>query len=170
MTPAATAAVLAVCVEHLGEEERMLRAALPIVRSVQSVVTRGDPAMVADLVQQHAELTGLVEVLQRRRQALRHELAQRLAIPAAEIRLVRVVQMIPGDVGQDVLLRLTRIRGMADELVTTNHRLSLHLRIYLDTYQRLLRDLTGTGNGSGRYGPQGKPELPDYRPLIHIHG
>ena len=69
-----------------------------------------------------------------------------------------------------LLLQLTRVRHLANDVVATNHRLSLHLRIYLDAYQRLLRDLTGTASGSGRYGPHGKAESLEYRPLIQIHG
>ena len=51
-----------------------------------------------------------------------------------------------------------------------NHRVSICLRIHLDAYQRILRDLTNSRQGSGRYGPTGNAESHDYRSLIQIHG
>jgi hypothetical protein len=54
--------------------------------------------------------------------------------------------------------------------VTINRWLTIHMRIHLEAYQRLLSDLTGSARSSGRYGPAGNAEASDYRPLIQVRG
>ena len=162
--------VATLCSVHLGEEERLLAAALPIVCAVQAALAQSTPSVLLEIVRDHRELTQLIDDMVRRRQLLREQIARRFGLAAADVRLSQVVQRMPADLRDPLQSQLTRVRRMANELVATNHRLSLHVRIFLDAYQRLLRDLTATTSGSGRYGPQGKSEMQVYRPLLQIHG
>jgi hypothetical protein len=166
----ATNDVTALCANHLREEEHLLTAALPIVRSVQDVFTRREPIALPELVQKHREIKQRIDDMQQRRQVLREQIAGRCKLAVQEVRLSRVLELLPTDARETLRVQLASLRRMADELTAANHRLSIHLRIYLDAYQSLLRDLTGTTSGSGRYGPRGNTEAPAYRPLIQVHG
>lgn len=65
---------------------------------------------------------------------------------------------------------VARVRGLAEELTALNRQVSVFVRIHLDAYQRILRDLTHSRRGSGRYGRTGSAEGHEYRSLIQIHG
>jgi hypothetical protein len=162
--------MVSLCASHLREEESLLAEALPIVRAVQDQFTRTTPVDLNQLGAQHQRFTRLIEETQRRRQRLREEVACPLQVPPHEVRISQVLQFAPPSVKEELLSQVERVRRMADEVVAANHRIALHLRIFLDAYQRLLRDLTRTASGSGRYGPHGNAESQEYRPLIQIHG
>jgi len=170
MSETLTDDVAAMCGAHLREEERLLAAALPIVRTVQHRFNQREPGPLPELVQHQHELTQLIGDMQQRRHLLRAAIAHRLNLVAGNVRLAPLVNGMPPSHKDALLIQLVRVRQLADELVATNHRLSLHLHIYLDAYQRLLQDLTGTPSASGRYGPQGKADVPQYRPMIQVHG
>ena len=170
MSHTATSDIATLCANHLREEKRLLAAALPIVRAVQAALVQSPAALVLEIARDHQELTQLIDDMMRRRQVLREEIACRLNLAAADFSLSQGVRRLPTDSRDALQSQLTRVRQMASELVATNHRLSLHVRIFLDAYQWLLRGLTGTTSGSGRYGPQGKADTPMYRPMLQIHG
>lgn len=163
-------ALATLCADHLAEEERLLTAALPMVRAISESLMHGEPVDVQHLLSRQSEIEAFLEEMTRRRQRLRETIANEISIPAADVCLSRVLERLPADAAGPLRDRLARVRALAEELAAMNYRLAVFVRIHLDAYRRLLCDLTGTASGSGRYGPQGKTEAPSYRPLIHIHG
>lgn len=158
------------CACHLGEEETLLAAVLPILRAVkEGFLQRGFGALETQ-VQRQQDVSGLIDTMRGRRDRLRAELARRLDVAPDEATLSRVLASLPESIQDSLHAGVERVRRMANELVTLNHWLAVHLRIHLDAYQRLLAELTGAGPGSGRYGPAGKTETHEYPPLIQIHG
>jgi hypothetical protein len=65
---------------------------------------------------------------------------------------------------------LARVRGLAKELTVLNQRVAACLRIHLDAFQRILREVTNSQPSSGRYGPTGNAESHEYRPLLQLQG
>jgi hypothetical protein len=170
MSHDSTSDIATLCGVHLAEEERLLTSALPIVHAVQQQFTRREPGPLPGIDELHQELTQLIGAVQLRRQSLRAAIARRFNITAEDVRLSQIVDELPSASREALTVQMARVRKLADVLVASNHRLSLQLRIYLDGYQRLLRDLTGTAMGSGRYGPHGKADVAEYRSLIQVQG
>jgi hypothetical protein len=170
-TSAADAGDLAaLCASHFRHEEALLSAALPIVRAVYAAFSERGFAAVPAALGGHQDFAGLIEEMNRRRQCFRDELARRLGIMAADVSLARVLNRLPASLQATVADSAARARRLAEELAATNFRVSVHLRVHLDAYRRILRDLTNSTTSSGRYGPAGKTESHEYRPLIQIHG
>ena len=93
-----------------------------------------------------------------------------LKIAADAVTLPIAIDHLPAVERGPLADELAKARALAQEIVAGTRRLSLFLRIHLDAYRRILRDLTNTRASSGRYGPTGNAESLDYRPLIQIHG
>jgi hypothetical protein len=160
----------ALCGEHLRQEGALLTAALAIVRGVQvSFSERGIGALIVALTSHH-QFAKLIEEMKVRRQRCRAELTRLLDIEPKDATLTRALARLPVAHQASMAEQATRVRAMATELAGLNYRVSVHLRVHIDAYRRILRDLTNTAVSSGRYGPAGKTELQDYRPLIHIRG
>jgi hypothetical protein len=158
------------CTDHLRHEETLLAAALPLASAVRKAFTqRGFDAFAAALGR-HADFAQLVDEMTVRRLRLREELAGRLGMAPKEITLAGALANLPDTAKAAVAAGAARVRRLAEELATTNYWVSVHLRIHLDAYRCILRDLTNTSTGSGRYGREGTPELLEYRPLLQIHG
>jgi hypothetical protein len=162
-----------ICAEHLREEERVLLEAVPMARAVKAafVQPRIDSLMAS--LQSHQEFTRLLEDLRQRRRELRGKISNAQG-PVSDgegaLSFRRIVSLLPLEMQDPLLSQLAFVRQLAEELVRLNHWLSVHTRIHLDAYERMLRDLVGSASHSGRYGPLGKTESPDYRPLFEIHG
>jgi hypothetical protein len=158
------------CVSHLREEETLLRAAEPLVLAVKDAFSmRAQEAFVAALTR-HQEFAGLLSRLHRLRTAFREALSRQMRVRPEQVTLSLALERVPEPAKRALAADAARIRRMADELAKTNYWISVHLRVHLDAYRRLLRDVTDTAAGSGRYGPAGKTESLDYRPLILIRG
>jgi hypothetical protein len=162
--------VAALCRSHLHEEERLLDVALPTARAIQNQLSQGQPGHFSELAERQQSLVQVIRDVQTRRRAVRDDLARLLNIPPSAVRLSQVFAKLPVDTRASLQMRLARVRRLAAEQTTTNRRLALRIGIYLDAYQRLLHDLTGAGAGSGRYGPRGQADVPNYRPLIQVQG
>ncbi len=158
------------CADYLLEEEGLLVAALPMVRDIQIALVSNDLRALPQVVDCHQEFMRFIDAMHERRQRFSAELARYFRIAPESLRLSQLLASVPTETHAAQFERLNRVRAMAEELVALNHRLSVHLRIHLDAYQRLLRDLTGTATGSGRYGAHGQSETSEYRALIQIHG
>ena len=156
--------------QHLHDEERWLETATPMVRAVQTALTQTPGELMPEIARQHQELATGIDAILRRRQELCERLSNQVGIPAGEIRLSRILPRLPEKARAKLQAQVARVRDRAAELIAANRRLSIHVHIFLDAYQRLLRGLTGTASGSGRYGPQGKTESPAYRPLLQVRG
>jgi hypothetical protein len=162
--------LLALCARQLEREEALLAAALPIVRGMQAAFALQSLDAFVAALSGHAAFVKLLEEINTRRQAFRDELGQQLRIAAHKCTLASALAALPANVRPPLVAQAARVRRLADELAALNYRISIHLRIYLDAYRRILRDLTNTSASSGRYGPAGRTEAHDYRPLLQIHG
>ncbi len=158
------------CAAHLRHELELLAAALPLVRAVQEGFNLPDFAAFMPALASHGEFARLLHEIEVRRQWFREAAASHVHLPAREVTLTRVLASLPADDQVDLAAEAERLRQLAEEVAGINYRVSVHLRVHLGAYRRILRDLTNTSVGSGRYGPAGKSESLDYRPLIHIHG
>jgi hypothetical protein len=155
---------------HLEDEEAVLAAAVPILRALKAALLETREQKLPDLVERHRAVADLLSDVKIRRERFRAQLARRLQCDAETITVSRVLQRLPAG-SQDTLgACIARIRDLAEEFVTINRWLTIHLRIHLNAYQRLLCDLTGSARSSGRYGPAGRAEAGNFRPLIQIQG
>ena len=84
--------------------------------------------------------------------------------------MARALAGLPKAANAAIAADAARVQRLADELAAANYSVSVYLRIHLDAYRRVLRDLTNSAAASGRYGREGKTESHEYRPLIQIHG
>jgi hypothetical protein len=160
----------ALCASHLGHEEALLGAVLSILRAVQAaLVARGLDALTTALAA-HPEFARLIEDINVRRALFREVLARRLEVAPADATLRRVLAGLAGRARAELDEDIARVGRLAEEVASTHSSVCVHLRIRLDAYRRLLRDLTNTAASSGRYGPAGRTEALDYRPLLFIHG
>jgi hypothetical protein len=156
--------------DHLRAEEALLTAALPVLRAVQAgFKDRSKDGLPTGTAEQQ-RLALLVNDMMERRRCWRGDLARRLQCPVGVVSVTRILERLPPDRRAPLRADADRVRDLARELVALNHWLSVHLRIYLDAYRRLLRDLTRTAHHSGRYGRAGKAEVNEFRPLIQIQG
>jgi hypothetical protein len=173
LEPGLQSVLASLCAEHLREEERLLRAALPMARAVKDAFVQPRPDSLMAALQGHHEFTRLLDDLRQRRHVLRREISACLGPYHAEHAkhsLPGIVRLLPLEMQDPLLSQLAFVRQLAEELVRLNHWLSVYTRIHLDAYERLLRDLIGSASHSGRYGAQGKADAPEYRPLLEIHG
>lgn len=158
------------CGEHLRHEEALLVAALPLARAVKGAFgARGLEAFTAALTG-HDEFARLIKEIGLKRQRFREAVARYLLVTTEEVSLPRALARLPALVRPTITALATRVRCLADELAATNDWIAVHLRVHLSAYRRILRDLTNTSAGSGRYGPAGNAESLEYRPMIHIEG
>jgi len=166
--------------EHLREEERLLCAAVPIAREVKLAFAQPRVDVLMDSLRGHEEFSRVLDDLRSRRRELGQEITKRIHPPPSPpfsrggagtpLSLTRVIRLLPIAMQDPLLAQLAFVRQLAEELVHLNHWLSVHSRIHLDAYERMLQDLVGAAANSGRYGPQGKTELLEYRPLLEVHG
>jgi hypothetical protein len=165
-----TADLATLCADYLRQEEILLAAAQPMVQGVKEAFTlRGHEAFVAALAR-HQEFAALLARVNVVRSGFREALSRRLRLAPAEVTLTRALQCVPEPDRRALAADAARLRRLADEMAATNYWISVHLRVHLGAYRRILRDLTNTAAGSGRYGRAGKTESLEYRPLILIHG
>jgi hypothetical protein len=158
------------CACQLRAEAAALAAVLPLVRAAQAAFRqRALESFVAALAG-HAQSLKLIEELNLKRQRFRTTLAHHLHIEPQQTTWSAALTCLPSAVQAELAEHLARVRGLAEELAATSHLLSIQLRIYLEAYRRLLRDVTNTAAGSGRYGSAGIAESHEYRSLIQIHG
>jgi hypothetical protein len=163
-------ALAVLCAAHLASEETLLAAALPLVRALKAAfLAKGHESLVA-ATERHHPFTALVEDMKVQRRRFREGLARHLHCDADDIDISRILNRLPPEERGSLAECAERVRRMADEIVTLNYWLAVHLRIHLDAYQRLLCDLTGTAQNSGRYGPAGQPETDEFRPMLRIQG
>src|SRR5262249_50951066 len=123
-----------------------------------------------EMVERHRTTAELLNDIKVRRERFRELLGRRMQCDADAITVTRVLQMLPADAQRELGGCVARIRAMAGEFGAIQRWLTIHLRIHLDAYQRLLSDLTGSARTSGRYGRAGESEANDYRPLIQVRG
>jgi hypothetical protein len=157
-----------ICGEHLKQEELLLGEILPMLRALRDSfgTPRGQP-----LAEQQAKpVTQLIEMMTSKRERLRLRLAPWLGVEPRQVTLNMALNQLPAERRRPLDETSARVRGMIEELVKLSYWVSLHLRIHLDTFQRLICDVTNSGSGSGRYGPRGQAEAPAYRPLIEMRG
>lgn len=155
---------------HLQDEEAVLAAALPSVRAMKAALTQTGADRFPDVAEQHHAILNLLADIKLRRQRFREMLARRLQCPAETLTITFLLSQLPAHSQETLGALVERIRRMANEFVALNRWLTVHLRIHLDAYHRLLCDLTGTAHSSGRYGRAGKAETGDLRPLLQIRG
>ena len=156
--------------DHLQAEEAVLTAALPVLRAIRAAFTDQASGSLPAGTEDQQRLARLVSDMRERRRHWREGLARRLQCPVEAITVSGILDRLPPNRHDLVRADAERVRNLARELVGLNHWLNIHLRIYCDAYRRLLRGLTGTVQHSGRYGPAGKAEVNDFRPLIQIQG
>jgi hypothetical protein len=174
--------VEALCADHLRREESLLASALEVARGMKDAFTgrstddaetdpaRSAPEALVQALARHTDYAQLLNELSTKREALRQSLAAHLGLDPKLVTLARVVRNLPHQAGSALASELANVRGLAEQLAALNYWLSVHLRVHLDAYRRILRDLTNTSSGSGRYGPAGVAESLEYRPLIQLHG
>jgi flagellar biosynthesis/type III secretory pathway chaperone len=169
-SPPLTQALRSLCTAHLSHEASVFTPALRVLSAIDAAFRQSAGNAVAPTLSRHAEVAALIEELQRRRTLFRAAAARLLKIAPAAITMPVVLKHLPAQDRSALESKAARVRGMAQELTALNRRVSIFLRIHLDAYQRILRDLTNSRQGSGRYGPTGNAESHEYRPLIQLHG
>jgi hypothetical protein len=167
--PDAVNDVATMCAEHLRAEESLLEKALDLVRGARARFAQTGKTT-PESREPYQQLAGMVNDMKVRRRRFRNELGRRLHCEAESVTVTRILDSLPARQRDSIAPRAERVRTMIGELLTINYWLAVHLRIHLDAYQRLLCDLTGTANSSGRYGPEGKTENGDFRPVLQIQG
>jgi hypothetical protein len=168
--PPAAPDLAVLCADHLRQEETLLAALLPMVRALKDAFGPDGFAVFAATMQQHHEIFRLIDEMNQRRRSFQESAARHLKIASTAVTLSLALRPLPEAVRQPLSADADRVRRLAGELTVLNNRLSVHVRIFLDAYRRLLRDFTGTSKGSGRYGRAGRAESLDYRPLIQVQG
>ncbi len=169
-TSQATSTTGALVANYLCQEEALLATALPIVRALQAAFMRPGKLAQSPEADRQQEFFRVMEEMHVGRQRFREELARQLQIGLGGATLERALAVLTDADREECASGLERVRKLAQDLAAANYEISVHLRIHLGAYRRILRDLTNTSAGSGRYGPAGKTESLDYRPLFHIHG
>jgi hypothetical protein len=159
---------------YLRQEEALLAAALPLVQGLQAAFGDAGTAPAADFRAQQEFLKMAGEVNASRKN-LHEEWARqwRLAssgLASSAFTMERALELLPEPERSECRATAERVQSLAQQVAAVNYTVSIHLRIHLSAYRRILRELTNTSAGSGRYGPAGKAESQDYRPLLHIHG
>lgn len=169
MTAADDAAALAAsCASHLRHEELLLEAILPILRGIEDSFGKPDFERRTDA--EVESVAQLIDLMKSRRESFRQDLAPRLGVAARQVTLALALQKLPPAFRPALDAAALRVRAMVEELIGRTYSGSLHLRVHLDAFSRIVRELTGTGAGSGRYGPHGLAEAPTYRPLVQTRG
>jgi hypothetical protein len=163
-------AVAALCAGQLRDEETALAATLPLVRVAQDAFRQRDLESFVGALAGRQHSMQRMEEINLKRQAFRAALAGYLDIEPQQTTWAGALGRLPCAVQAELAEQLARVRGLAEELAATSHLLSIQLRIYLEAYRRLLRDVTNTSASSGRYGRAGAAEAHEYRSLIQIHG
>jgi hypothetical protein len=157
------------CADHLHEEETLLRAALDIVTGVEAGLAGRASGAFPSALAVHAQFCQLILEMRARRDRFRQAVAGRLNLPPEKVTITRTLAGLEGP-ARALSDDAARVSGLADALAAATQKVSARLRVYLDCYRRILRDLTNTATSSGRYGPAGRAESLDYRPLLSIHG
>ncbi len=155
---------------QLRDEETALAAALPLLRAAHEAFGQGNLDAFAKALTTHQQSLNLMEEINRRRQRFRAMLASRLDMEPTQITWADTLARVPIALRADLSVQVVRVRRGAEELASMAYALSVQLRIYLDAYRRLLRDVTNTASNSGRYGRAGTTESLEYCSMIQIHG
>lgn len=155
---------------HLHDEEAALAAGLPMVRALKSAMTQSAGDRLAEIADGHQAIAGLFADIKMRRQRFLEQMSRRCQLEARSLTVSLVINTLPTSKRAALHAAAEEVRTLAQEFVAVARWVTVHLRIHLDAYQRLLCDLTGTANHSGRYGPAGKAETSDFRPIIQIQG
>lgn len=158
------------CADHLNDEERLLRLALPMVREVKAAFQKPNADSLTEALNRREELGRYHDDLQRKRKLVCAAIAQAWPGTRDSITLSAVVGLLRLELQDPLLSQLAFVRQMAGELAALNYWVSVHVRIHADAYESILRGLIGSAAGSGRYDPRGKAEMPEYRSLVEIHG
>jgi FlgN protein len=124
----------------------------------------------AATMSRQAEVTAQIAALNRERANFRESAARLLMVAPDAITVPTALRNLPAADRAPLAAEFARIRSMAEELAALVRRISVFLRIHLEAYQRILRDLTSSRTNSGRYGPTGNAESHEYRPLLQLHG
>jgi hypothetical protein len=156
------------CLEHLHKEEAMLKTALSIVGAIKNAFGERGLDVFATVLGRHRELTGMIADIQRRRRQFAEAAARQIGVPCEKITMSVALARLPSPARAAVAETASRVRGLAQELAAANFVVSVHVRVHLDAYRRILRDLTNTTAGSGRYCPAGNAEAVEYRPMMQI--
>jgi len=160
------------CLNHLRSEETLLKSSLSIAKAIQDAF--GVPAAAgldafAAALGRHRELTGMFSEIQRQRRQF-VESAIKLGVPGKTVTIASAQAHLTGPIQGTVAEAANRVLGLARELTAANFVLSVHVRVHLNAYRRILRDLTNTKDSSGRYSRAGHTETLEYRPLLQING
>jgi hypothetical protein len=155
---------------HLQDEEAVLAAALPLVQALKGAFAQPHHEILPAMAERHHAIARVLGDIKNRRQRFRELMARRAQCDVEGITITGLLKNLPTSRREALAACAERIRQMAQEFVAISRWLAIHLRIHLDAYRRLLNDLTGTAHCSGRYGPAGKAEADDVRPLIQILG
>jgi hypothetical protein len=159
------------CLDHLRQEEALLKAALPVAAGIRDAFSKHNLDAFAAALGGHRQLTRMIDDLQGKRRKFTESAARQLGAPSTEVKLSALQARLPDGPGKIAVADAAgRVRRLAQELAAVNFVVSVHVRVHLDAYRGILRDLTNTKTGSGRYGPAGRAETPDYRPMLQING
>ena len=158
------------CASQLRDEESALALALPLLRAAQAAFGQRDLQGFVGALAGHQQSLKLMEEISLKRQSFRAALARYLDVESRQITWAGALALLPRPIRSELAQQLAGVRRLADDLAATSRTLSIQLRIYLDAYRRLLRDVTNTAASSGRYGSAGVAESHEYRSLIQIHG
>lgn len=163
------AALTTLCKRHLEREETLLSSTLALVRHMEDAFGH-PPQAFAPALSRHEQVAQQVAELHRERRLFREAAARLLNRPADAVAVPDVIRAAPDGDRAGLQGDLERVRKLAEALTAANQRVAIHLRVFLAAYRRILRDLTNTALGSGRYGRAGQAESFEYRPLLQIHG
>ncbi len=159
------------CLEHLHQEEALLQAALAVVGAIQNGFGAHGLDAYAAALDRHRELVGMVGDIQCRRREFARVTTAYIGGRREDVTVAGVLAFLGVDketMPPCLAETLARVRDLAHELAAANYVVSVHVRVHLDAYRRILRDLTNTRDGPGRYGRAGQPETLEYRPMLQI--
>jgi flagellar biosynthesis/type III secretory pathway chaperone len=165
-----TPALRFLCTQQMQHEATLLTAVLLLVRSMETAFRQHNSNELAAMMNRQVEIAAQIAELNRERARFCESAARWLPRAPDAITLPIAISHLPAVEQAALAAELARIRALAEELAALVRRVSVFLRIHLDAFQRILRDLTNSHQGSGRYGPTGNAEAHVYRPLLQIHG
>jgi hypothetical protein len=165
-----TETLTTLCLDHLRNEQVMIKTALSIVGAIQSAFSVRGPDAFSEALGRHRELTAMFADIQHCRRQFAEAVSRLVRVPPEKITMPIVLPHLSETDQARITDATARARDLAQELTAANFVASVHIRVHLDAYRRILRDLTNTNIGSGRYCPAGNAESLEYRPMMQITG
>ena len=131
-------ALATLCLDHLQHEDTLLKTALSIVCAIKAAFSERTPDAFVTGLSRHREFSSMVGAIQQRRRHFAETAAGQLGVASAKVTISAVLEHLPKSCRADVAEAAERVRGLAHELAAANFVVSVHVRVHLNAYRRIL--------------------------------